>query len=237
MAESVIAAIHQPNYAPWCGYFAKMAHCDVFVLLDDAQMPGGQSYVYRSRLRAASGTRWLSVPTRSVLGDPISSVQFADPKWTQSHLGILHSTYRSAPFWREVSGVVGPVYDAPGESVSAFNGRLVEVVARYLGITCAFRLSSDLPVVATGDDRLIGICEALGADSYLSGPGGTNYQDPGKFQTAGIRLVVREYVPVGYECAGFPFVPGLSIFDALFCVGQGARRLLTYDRLGLGVGS
>lgn len=31
----MIVAIHQPNYAPWLGYFAKMASAHVFVLLDD----------------------------------------------------------------------------------------------------------------------------------------------------------------------------------------------------------
>jgi len=31
-----LVAVHQPNYAPWLGFFAKVAAADVFVLLDDA---------------------------------------------------------------------------------------------------------------------------------------------------------------------------------------------------------
>ena len=30
-------AIHQPNYLPWLGYFAKIKKCDIFVFLDDVQ--------------------------------------------------------------------------------------------------------------------------------------------------------------------------------------------------------
>ena len=43
-------AIHQPNYIPWCGFFAKMKACDIFVFLDDAEISTRQSYVYRSKI-------------------------------------------------------------------------------------------------------------------------------------------------------------------------------------------
>src|SRR5690606_21435204 len=41
-----LVAIHQPNYAPWLGYFHKLAQADVFVFLDDAQFSKG-SYTNR----------------------------------------------------------------------------------------------------------------------------------------------------------------------------------------------
>ena len=39
-AEGTSAAIHQPNYIPWLGYFFKIAHADKFVFLDTVVFPG-----------------------------------------------------------------------------------------------------------------------------------------------------------------------------------------------------
>ena len=42
-------AIHQPNYLPWLGYFAKIFAADVFVFLDDVQYSkksvGAKNYI------------------------------------------------------------------------------------------------------------------------------------------------------------------------------------------------
>ena len=37
VAERRVAAIHQPQYLPWLGYFDKLLAADVFVYLDDVQ--------------------------------------------------------------------------------------------------------------------------------------------------------------------------------------------------------
>ena len=37
----MIVTIHQPNFAPWTGYFDKMTKADVFVLLDTVPFTKG----------------------------------------------------------------------------------------------------------------------------------------------------------------------------------------------------
>jgi ribosomal protein S18 acetylase RimI-like enzyme len=220
-------AVHQPNYLPWCGYFSKWAKADVFVFLDDAQMPGGQSYVYRTRITGPAGAQWLSVPTRRSLSDLISGVEFASPSWPKKHLGTFRAVYGRRPFFKSVFERLEALYSNPGEGLSAFNVRTNSTIAGWLGNDKPVLLSSRLGVAESSDDRLIRIVEQLGGTTYVSGKGGQNYQDPEKFERAAIGLECRSYAPVAYEQGRAPFEPGLSVVDALFNVGpEGAARLL-----------
>jgi len=224
-------AVHQPNYAPWCGYFAKIRHCDIFVFLDDAQMPGGQSYVYRTQMRGREEPTWLSVPTRFSLGDSILDVRFADMRWAQKHLRTFRTQYGRCSCFLEVMAVLEPIYSDPGERLAPFNERLIRAVADYLGLSNRFERSGALGAHGSSDSRLISLAQMLHADTYVSGPGGQKYQDAMAFAAAGIRLEVRSYIPVPYPQIHGEFQDGLTILDALFHLGRKTVDLLVYPEL------
>ncbi|WP_209874815.1 WbqC family protein [Azospirillum soli] len=222
-------AVHQPNYFPWLGYFAKAASADVFIFLDDVQMPQGRSYVHRTMIHAPAGGTWMSAPVRRAERQLIKDVRFAEEDWRRRHRATLFHTYRKAPFADPVMALVDAIFAFESDSLSAFNIRAVTLVADYLGLSCRFALSSAHGLTSTSDDRLIELVKAVGGDTYLSGAGGNNYQDPGKFEHAGIELRVCEYKPRPYrQFQGDGFVPGLSVLDALFNLGPDAVRLLSY---------
>lgn len=223
--------IHQPNYAPWLGYFAKIASVDEFVFMDNCQMPIGRSYVSRVQVRGREGAEWMSVPVRRVCGEPINAVRFADTAWPRKHLTKMQVNYGRCPFFEPVMEVVRPIYEEPGEYLAAFNIRLIRALAAYLGLSPGFHRASGMAADSTGTHRLINLVRDLGGTTYVSGLGGTNYQDPAAFQSEGIELDVRIYRPVPYKQLQGEFVPGLSALDALFHLGPEVRRLLEYPRL------
>lgn len=225
-------AIHQPNFLPWCGYFAKMRACDVFVFLDDAQM-SSQSYTSRVRIRRGDDAAWLSVPCHFSLGDSILETRFSEGPWRRKHAATLEQTYGRAPFF----GTVWPRLEErymQGQSLAEWNMSLIEVLAELLGLRVRMVRSSELAVGGASDSRLSAIVQALGGDTYLSGAGGSNYQDPATFEAAGIKLEVRKYDPVAYDQGARPFVPALSVFDALCHLGPRAAELLTYKAVEQG---
>jgi hypothetical protein len=222
--------IHQPNYAPWLGCFAKMASVDVFVFLDDCQMSIGRSYVSRVQVRGREGAEWMSVPVQRVCGEAINAVRFAEPAWPRKHLGKLQANYGRCPFFDSVMESVRPLYENPGEYLAAFNVRLVRALAGYVGLSPRFYLASELTTDSTGTQRLIDIVRGVGGTTYVSGSGGVNYQDPAAFKAAELELDIRAYHPVPYPQQG-DFIPGLSLLDAMFQVGPDARALLTYTPL------
>lgn len=225
----MIAAIHQPNYAPWCGYFAKMRSCDIFVFLDDVQMPSRGNYVSRALISGQSEPKWLSVPVHFKPGDRIADVRIADGNFSRKHLGSLRAVYSRSSYFREVFSLLESHYAEPGNSLADFNMGLIRAIARYLKLPCRFERSTALRPQGESDDRLISLTQLVGADTYLSGKGGQNYQDPAKFCAANIKLDVRTYVPIPYAQNSDNFTPGLSIFDVLFHLGPAAVDILAYE--------
>lgn len=214
-------AIHQPNYLPWLGYFAKMARADVFVFLNDAQF-SKQSYINRVQILRDDGARWLTVPVHVSLGQAINEVRPAKAGWVRAHLDTLRGAYSAAPafqaVWPDIEKLYGRLADA---DLAAINRRLIERIAAHLGLAPEFRASSELATAsATADDRLIAIVREIApGGAYLSGKGGTKYQDPAKFASAGLTLDYVEFEHPRYEQTSEEFVAGLSVLDAVFHLG------------------
>ena len=214
-------AIHQPNYAPWLGYFAKIARADLFVFLDDVQF-SKNSYINRVQVLGNGAARWLTVPVSVHLGQTITEVRPAQLGWEERHLDTLRGSYRRAQHFREMWPLVNTLYaDLPDTSIAASNRMLVERIAGVLGLKSRFVMSGDIPTDgATSDTRLARIVQATApGGTYLSGRGGAGYQSPATFAQAGLSLAYADFQHPEYIQGDTAFVGGLSILDALFHCG------------------
>lgn len=222
-----VIAIHQPNYLPWCGYFAKMKTADVFVFLDDVPMPGGSSYVNRTRVGGnAPESQWLSVPTRHSLEEPLHRAVLADKKFGKTHVGTLRARYGRTAHFKPLIEKLEPIYLSAGERLADFNVRCLEVLCETLSLSGPRVRSAALPTSSSSGDRLVELVKRLGGTRYLSGKGGQNYQSEEAFRAAGIVLDVRAHTPIPYAQGKAEFEPGLSVIDALAHVGPEATRAL-----------
>jgi len=220
-------AIHQPNYIPWLGYFHKIFRADIFVFLDNVQFTKG-GFTNRVKVLTPDGGKWLSVPVKVSLGDPIDAVQPTTPDWASRHVDALCNYYKGAAcfkaVWPEVRELVLSV---PQADLAAVNMHLVQAMTVRLGFSCSFKKSSDLILGAASDDRLVEIVSLLApGGTYLSGKGGAKYQDPAKFEAAGLGFAYLNYAPAQYPQGREDFVAGLSILDAVFHLGfEGAAAI------------
>ncbi|MGD9537693.1 MAG: WbqC family protein [Alphaproteobacteria bacterium] len=224
-----VVAIHQPNYLPWLGYFHKIAQADAFVFLETAQYSKG-SYTNRVQILRGGKPAWLSQPIRQGLGQPIEAVGFASADWPRRHLDALRAAYAKALAFDETFAALAALYETmPLDSLAAANRHLIEGLAARLGLAAQFVRDGELGVAGPGgDERLVALVNAIAPGAtYLSGKGGRNYQDPAKFEAAGIALRYTAFAPAPYpQAGGGAFVPGLSIVDALFALGFAATRTL-----------
>ena len=226
----MIAAIHQPQYLPWLGYFDKIDRADVFVILDNVQFKKNE-YQNRNRIKTAQGWQWLTVPVGYRFPQKISEVTVNNnTNWRHKHWQALVTNYARAACFADHA----PAYEAfLGEdwgSLADLNTRTVRDLVTTLGITTPLRVASDwdLPEDPTG--RLVRICVETGADTYLSGAGGQDYLDLRQFETAGIDVLFQEYSHPEYPQQFGSFEPYMSAVDLLFNCGPDSLGIIRSGR-------
>src|SRR5712691_5935449 len=93
----VKVAIHQPQYLPWLGHFAKLAAADCWIFLDTVQYEKN-GWQNRNRIKTSRGAQWLTVPVRARLGTLIRDVVIDEAQpWGRKHLEALRVNYARAP--------------------------------------------------------------------------------------------------------------------------------------------
>lgn len=233
-------AIHQPNYLPWLGYFAKIARAENFVFLGSVQFSKG-GYTNRVRIALDGQPRWLTVPVSVRLGDPIDKVQISRAGWTSSHLSTIATAYADAPRYCDVRKDLEALFEGlESDGLAEANEQLIRRISARLDLSTRFLRDDELLPDKRGkgaappraDDRLIEICKAVGsAATYVSGSGGFAYQDPRRFAEAGIDLLALEYDHPVYTQRSDSFIPGLSIIDAIVNLGWDETRKLILARM------
>ncbi len=217
-----ILAVHQPNYAPWLGYFVKACTADRFVLLDDVQFPKA-SWVNRTRVLADSGPEFLTIPVKHPGLSLIKDVRIADPKWVAKHGRKIRSYYQGAPGLGRAEEVLDPEGLAGVEGLADVNEVLLRRLLRSFGATAEVVRSSTLGVAAADPtERHIALCRRLGAKTYLSGQGASAYNEEGRFKEAGIALAYLRFDHPVYPQRREPFTPGLSALDIICALGGSA---------------
>jgi len=220
----VIFAAHQPQYLPWLGYLHKMAHCDVFVILDNVQYKK-REYQNRNKIRTAEGSAWLTVPVQTKgRGDQmIREVRIdASRPWANDHWKSLQQHYRRAPYFEEHQPFFEALYTKPWDHLMDLNLEVIGYLRRCFNIHSVLYFESMLNISGRQTDRLTAIGRALGADVYLSGVGGRQYLEEAKFRQAGMSVRYQEFVHPVYPQVYPGFVPNLSAVDMLFNVAPSA---------------
>lgn len=227
----MIVAIHQPQYLPWLGFFDKMDQVDCFVLLDNVQYKR-REWQNRNRIKTPQGVQWLTVPVSGEYTAHIAEIAVEQAEnWRHKHLESLRHAYHRAPCWAGAAGSLEGLYAAPWEKLSQVNGASIEWLRGRLGVTTPMRWASEMQ--GLGEDptgRLVDICRALDAHTYLSGVDGAKYMDLGQFAAAGIGVIFQHYEHPVYAQLHGPFASHLSALDLVLNCGSQSGEILRSGR-------
>ncbi|MCK5419622.1 MAG: WbqC family protein, partial [Desulfobacterales bacterium] len=81
-------------------------------------------------------------------------------------------------------------------------------------------------------DRLIDICKALGADTYLAGQGAAGYMDVARFEENGLKVIMQDVKHPVYPQLFKDFESHLSIVDLLFNCGLESMNIIREANAG-----
>ena len=163
-------AIMQPYVFPYMGYFQLISAVDLFVLYDDVAFIK-QGWINRNVLGARHGPQLFTLPLCSPrLGQPISQINFYRPQASRRRLlNTIESLYRRAPYYQRARPVLEAAIGYDEENLASCIMHSLGVLNVYLGIETPIVRSSErhADLKAKGEARVIAICRAEGADTYI----------------------------------------------------------------------
>jgi hypothetical protein len=182
----------------------------------------------RNRIKTAQDWQWLTVPVRYHFPEKINEVRINNKtQWSKKHLQALKTNYSRAPYFKEYISIFEDTLSRDWEFISELNIHLIERLKDALQMQQKTTIiSSELKLREDPTDRLIDICKALGADTYLAGQGGADYMDAARFEKNGLKVIMQEFKHPVYPQLFGDFQSHMSIVDLLFNCGPESMDMI-----------
>lgn len=225
-----IVVIHQPDFAPYLGFFHRFLRADYYIALDHVQFVyGNRAWTHRDKIKTAQGEKWLTVSVKKAPRDTaINQIELsADTNWRQDNLRLLEHNYRKAPCCKELMPEIERLYAMPFQMLRDFNMASIDMLMDMLDVRIPWVWSSTLDPVGTKNELLVDLLQKVSATHYLSGLGARDYFQPEPFARAGIEVIWQDFKHPVYPQLYGDFIPYLSSIDLLFNCGiEKSRKIL-----------
>lgn len=232
------AAIHQPHYFPWLGYFDKMAKADAFVLLDQVQLEKNSLMLKNRVLDKNSGVKFITISanTRGYLEKEYRQIATKNiEEWIQRQMNALRDYYRKAAYSGEILPLLEEFFKNRFPTVCEWACASIEWVRTLLDIKTPLVYQSGIEYDRScrRSDLVYALCRAISADTYFSGRGGSvDYLDREKFAENGVKIIFQDFQhPVYPQINTMEFVPGISVLDLLFNCGIEESRRIFWENV------
>ena len=208
--------IMQPYFMPYIGYFQLMKAVDKYVVYDDVNyikggwanrnhiLINGEKEMFTVTLQKASQNKLFN---EIVIGDDFKKL-----------MKTLQMNYSRAINFDQTMVLMERIISFPNKQLAVFIANSFREILSYLSVETEILMSSEIPKDNSlrGKDKIIQICEILGAETYYNAVGGKNLYDQEEFREHGITLNFVDSLPQVYsQLHTREFVSGLSMIDVL----------------------
>ena len=212
----MIAAIHQPYFLPYIGYWQLINSADLFAIADNYNYIK-RGWVNRNRVLEGNTIHYYKLAVDHASQNRYICDHLIKPIDKETMLRQLNGFYYHAPYRDEGLELMDRMLSFEGDNLADFLYESIQMVCNYLQIKT--------PIVRTSDydqdpelrfaDRVYDYCHQMGADTYHNLIGGTSLYSFDEFAAHGIKLAFLEAIPMPYPQSSDSFEFGLSIIDVI----------------------
>lgn len=167
--------IMQPYFMPYIGYFQLMKAVDKYVVYDDVNyikggwanrnhiLINGEKEMFTVTLQKASPNKLFN---EIVIGDDFKKL-----------MKTLQMNYSRAINFDQTMVLMERIISFPNKQLAVFIANSFREILSYLSVETEILMSSEIPKDNSlrGKDKIIQICEILGADTYYNAVGGKTF--------------------------------------------------------------
>ena len=210
-------AIMQPYFLPYIGYFQLLASVDLFIVYDNIKYTK-KGWINRNRMLLNGTDAMFSLPLKKG-SDSLDVVEreLATDFSRTKLLNQFKGAYGRAPQFELTYAVLERIVRHEDANLFRYIHHSIVRLCEHLGIKTEIRISSEIGIDhdLKGQDKVLALCRAAGADTYINTIGGAELYAKDDFRIQGFDLQFIKARPFEYAQFGAPFVPWLSIVDVL----------------------
>jgi WbqC-like protein family len=210
-------AIMQPYFFPYIGYFQLIAAVDMFILYDNIKYTK-KGWISRNRMLQNGKDAMFSLSLKSDSDSlDVCERELAADFNRDKLLNQFNGAYRRAPYFAQTFPLVEQIVRHEDTNLFRFLHHSIVRTCEHLGIATEIRISSGIAIDhdLKNQDKVLALCEALGATTYVNAIGGMELYSKETFREKGIELKFIKSKPFEYAQFGDAFVPWLSIIDVM----------------------
>lgn len=212
-------AIMQPYFMPYIGYFQLIKQADVFVIYDEIEYTK-KGWINRNRILSKDSDQLISLPLSKDSDFLFINQRFLSNTWQFDKIKLLNKikeTYRKAPFYDDVIFKVEDILNFNDKNLFNFIKNSLLKILDYFEINTKIVQSSQIEFDNSlkNQDKVIAICKALNANTYINPIGGLELYQKKIFKSNSIELQFIKTSSFEYKQFDQFFVPFLSIIDIM----------------------
>jgi WbqC-like protein family len=210
-------AIMQPYFLPYIGYWQLISSVDTFVIYDNIQYTK-KGWFNRNRFLQNGKDVLFSIPLQKDHDYLNVSERFVSPVFDKRKLmAQIQNAYVKAPYQKEIIPFLGDIINYNEENLFKYIYNSVKRICEYLGIDVKIVISSTINIDYSlkAEEKVLAICNALNATTYINAIGGMELYDKEKFKSEGLELKFIKSNSIKYKQFENKFISWLSIVDVL----------------------